>query len=562
MKKIILWVLLVLMVSLSAVPAFAVSSAEQIRSDAIVTARGECQITTTVNIRLEENIGELTFPLPSNAKNITMNGVTARAKLQGGVKVVDITSITGGHAGDFTVTFQFSLADVVAGEKDKVFVTVPLLSGFTYPVENMEFTVTFPGTVSARPGFSSGYFQDSIEGSLDFVVQGNVVSGIMTQPLKDRETLSMTLEVPENMFPNSVIRTLDNSLGLLLMILCFVLALVYYLLTMRPNFSFPHRQPNAPAGITAGELGAYLHGGGTDLTALVLSWAQMGYLMLQLDDTGRVLLHRRMDMGSERSSFENRAFHSLFGRRNVVDGSGYHYALLAQKLRKKAPGAAFAFRKTSGNPAIFRFLCALAGFFGGVAMACAIVEGALWRIFLSMIFGTLCGGGSLLILSASQKSPLRSPADLVLALFGSIAVLLCGIIAGQFPLALLLIGAATLSGLLCAIGGRRTELGRQAFAEIWGLRRYLMRGDRTQIQRAVHSNPDYFYELAPYALALGADKALAKKCGNAKLPECPWLTAGMTGQLTAAEFADLLRHAVDALNRRAQLLPLEKLLGK
>lgn len=562
MKKVTLSLLLALMILLSAIPAFAISGAEQIRTDAIVTARGECQITTTVNIRLEENIRELTFPLPSDAKKITMNGVTARTKLQNGVKAVDITPITGGHAGNFTITFQYTLSDVVLAEETKVFVHVPLLSGFAYPVENMEFTITFPGAISARPSFSSGYFQDSIEGSLDFVVQGNVVSGIMTQPLKDRETLTATLEVPENMFPNSVIRKLDNSIGLLLMGGCFALALLYYLLTMRPNFSFPHRQPNAPAGITAGELGAYLHGSGTDLTALVLSWAQMGYLMLQLDDNGRVLLHRRMDMGSERSSFENRAFHSLFGRRNVVDGSGYHYALLAQKLRKKAPGAAFAFRKTSGNPTIFRFLCALAGFFGGVAMACALVEGAIWRIFLSLIFGALCGGGSLLILSALGKYPLRSLADVVCGLAGVVAVLLSGVIAGQFPLALLLTGASGLCGLLYAIGGRRTELGKQAFAEIWGLRRYLTRGNRAQIQRAVHSNPDYFYEIISYALVLGADKAFAKKCGNEKLPECPWLTAGMTGQMTAAEFADLLRHSVDALNRRAQLLPLEKLLGK
>ena len=42
---------------------------------------------------------------------------------------------------------------------------------------------------------------------------------------------------------------------------------------------------------------------GADLTMMVFSWAQLGYLVIHLDDNGRVMLHKRMDMGNERSSF-------------------------------------------------------------------------------------------------------------------------------------------------------------------------------------------------------------------------------------------------------------------
>ena len=61
----------------------------------------------------------------------------------------------------------------------------------------------------------------------------------------------------------------------------------------------------APAGLTAGELGSRLVHKGADLTMMVLSWAQLGYLLITMDESGRVFLHKRMEMGNERSAFDN-----------------------------------------------------------------------------------------------------------------------------------------------------------------------------------------------------------------------------------------------------------------
>jgi len=102
----------------------------------------------------------------------------------------------------------------------------------------------------------------------------------------------------------------------------------------------------------------------------------------------------------------------------------------------------------------------------------------------------------------------------------------------------------------------------QTAAEILGLRRYLKTAPKNELQSIVRSNPDYFYQLAPWALALGVDRTFAERFGNIRLPQCSYLATDMDGHLTAREWALLLRDTVNALDRRQKRLPLDKLLGK
>ena len=94
-----------------------------------------------------------------------------------------------------------------------------------------------------------------------------------------------------------------------------------------------------------------------------------------------------------------------------------------------------------------------------------------------------------------------------------------------------------------------------------GLRRYLKTVSRADLQRILRSNPDYYYNLAPYALALGVDQRFAKNMGGMRLGSCPYLTTLMDGHMTALEWSRLLRAAVNTLDERQSRIFLEHLLG-
>ena len=73
------------------------------------------------------------------------------------------------------------------------------------------------------------------------------------------------------------------------------------------------------------------------------------------------------------------------------------------------------------------------------------------------------------------------------------------------------------------------------------------------------NNPEYFFEMAPYALALGVDRNFARRFGKTPLPESSCFVGEQAREMTAVAYAARLRRVADVLNRRQKQLPYEKL---
>ena len=124
---------------------------------------------------------------------------------------------------------------------------------------------------------------------------------------------------------------------------------------------------------------------------LVISWAQMGYLRIQVEPDGRILLHKRMEMGNERGNYEMKLFRSLFGKKQTVDSASYHYAQLCRKVAASQSSLQEQFHPSSGNPMAFRVLAAAAGVFGGASVAIGLAGDALLAILVILLMSLLGG---------------------------------------------------------------------------------------------------------------------------------------------------------------------------
>ena len=558
MRRILILILCCLMLT-TAVSAAGISS---FSSDTVISENGTCEVTLAVTLEMDGPVSELVFPLPENARNITVNGSSARSSHTGTVRNVDLSKYVAG-AGTYTLVLRYELPDMVTADaKGKLTLTLPLLSGFAYPVENMRFTVTLPGAVAARPSFTSTYYQEAAETIMTVSRQDAVIIGTVDQRLQDHESLTMTLAVTEKEFPQSMAKRWSLDTVDLIMICLAALAVLYWLIAMGIKPPQKLRRAMPPEGITAGEVGCRLTGSGIDLTLTVLSWAQMGYILIQPDDNGRVLLHKRMDMGNERSDLENRFFRSLFGKRRTVDATGYHYARLCGKAAQTVPGIRDTYRRSSGNPLVFRVLAAAIGTFAGVSMATSFVRDTGWQIVLGIFLGLLTTVAAWLIQSAAQSPYRRDKLPVCLALAAGALWLVISLPAGEWYVAVIVIASQLVAGLAAAYGGRRTEAGQQDMAELLGLWRHLKHMDPEDLRRILKANPDYYFSLAPYALALGVDRAFARQLGNIRLPQCTYLTTGMDGHMTAREWNQLLRDTTDAMDALKNRMPIDKLLGK
>ncbi len=559
MRRIILALLLVFLLTL---PVSAFSGISESSSSSTIRSDGSCQVELIITLQLDSLTPGLVFPVPEDASHITVNGTNVIAYHSGKVRNIDLSDMITAP-GTYTLVIRYWLEDVITADKNgKLTLTLELLSGFEYPIDQLNFSITLPGAVDARPAFSSMYYQASIETMMTVVRSGSTITGSLDQRLQDHEKLTMTLAVDDQMFPQPVAKQWALDTPDLVMLGIAAASCGYWLLFLRCPLPKKLRRTTPPDGITAGEIPCRLTGQGPDLTLMILSWAQMGYLLIQPDDNDRVLLHKRMDMGSERSDFEQKCFRKLFGRRYVVDGTGYAYARLCRKVRLFRPGMQEQYRRNSGNPMLMRVLAGAVGAVSGVSLAVALTIDAGWRIVLSILLAIIGFFVALLMQNISKSLHSRSRSPLILGITACILWLLLSIVGGEWNVALCLIVFECLAGLGALYGGRRTEAGQTNQWEILGLRHYLKHMTQEEIRRNMQIDPQYFYDMSPYALALGVDREFARHLKKSTLPPCPYLTTGMDGHLTAKEWNQLLRDTVHSLDAMQKRLPLDKLLGR
>jgi hypothetical protein len=139
---------------------------------------------------------------------------------------------------------------------------------------------------------------------------------------------------------------------------------------------------------------------------------------------------------------------------------------------------------------------------------------------------------------------------------------LLGLLAGIPGIAIATACVQLLCGLAAAYGGRRTDVGRQTVAQVLGLRRYLKRLPPQEAKSLVHRDPDYFFSMLPYAMALGVEKSFAKSFRGRPFPPCSYLTVGVYHRMTALEWAQLARQTAVSLDAQYRRLFLERLTGR
>lgn len=564
----------VLLMGVLVLPASAESAASTVDLYITVNAEGDALVTMQVMLRLESNYEKLYFPLPVNAQNITLNGSKVTASKSSTATLVNISRITEGYMGEATMRFEYTIPEAVQvntesvlemlkkGQdvKDRLLLTLPLLSGFELPVETLKFTITMPaGKMSHAPKFTSVYRQDSIESDLTILpITGSQIIGLSKTVMNDREGITMTMIVPEEMFPTVSTYVRNGNPELLPIAVFAVLALLYWLLTLR-TLPIKRLETNtAIEGVTAGEMGCRLTLAGGDLTMMVFTWAQLGYLIISTDDHGQVLLHKRMEMGNERGPFENKVFRQLFGNRRVVDATSTTYAKLCLKTAKQVPQANNVFRGNSGNIKIFRGLACVCQIFAGICVAMNLSPRLWLATIMAVILGVFGAITGWLIQDIAYRTHLRGKVPVLIGLICIVIWTILGLLSGQIwiPLGVSLGNWAL--GYFAAYGGRRSDLGWHHAGQVLGLRKHLKRLPKGSIHRLLVNDPDYFFNYAPYALAMGVMGPFARAFGGRKFDQCPYLVTRISGKRTAEEWGHLMQDTADIMDAKSRRMQLEK----
>ena len=135
---------------------------------ATVSSDGSCDVTSTVTLHLDTPQKKLPYPVPADASNITLNGSPVLTEKNEPVRLVNLSKVLGDMTGDLSFTVGYSLHSVVApiADSSRLQLELPMLSGFIYPIDELQFSVNLPGAIDQDPQFISGYHQANIEKDL------------------------------------------------------------------------------------------------------------------------------------------------------------------------------------------------------------------------------------------------------------------------------------------------------------------------------------------------------------------------------------------------------------
>lgn len=525
---------------------------------ATVLEDGSCQVSMTITLSMEKMDTTMRFPIPADASDVQLNGFGVGTYYSGTVQYVNLSSVLGPEDTTATFTLSYRAGQVVDGTGK---LTLPLLSGFQLPISSFDFTVSFPGNVSNQPSFTSAYYQSSIESKMHWTVMGSTVTGRTTALLNGYETLEMSLKLDSSLFSHRQTAFIDSEVDDRLMKGCLLLALLYWVIFMRMGLPRFRRCSQPPQGYTAGHMRPILTLQGPDLSLMVLSWAQMGYVLLERKSSSKILIHRQMDMGNERSAYEQQIFSLLFKKKDVVDTGSLAYAVLCGKVEKQISVSKVLTHKRSGNPLIFRLIFLLINIFAGVNAGLALGSTASWQIIFLILFGILGLVLGNMLQNSAQGIFLYKPGTITKGILAAVIWVVPFYLCGKQGLGLRTAFYQFIAGILATYGGRRSSDGTDSLSQALGLLLSFLVPEKASFSIAKKVDPEYFHTMVPYALSFGADRLFAYRFGKERIPECPYLVGVPAADRTASQWSRILRNTLRSMNARYEGLKKERLIN-
>ena len=509
---------------------------------------GRATVTQVVELSIVGTLQEIRFSFPEGAKKCDIPGYWTSSDKEHGIRYLTLSNRKG-FTGTQTFTMTYTMSGLVKGGDASQVLTLPLLSLQDYRIGVLSFTVNLPEEFASRPRFTSGYYNNLVEDLMTVSTQGSVAAGMVNEIMRDNDTLTMTLSLPEGYFAG---RYGESKLSPVMSVIIFLLlaaVAVYWVRTMKNPPLRVHARTLPPDGVNPGDIPFLLAGGDADFNMLVSHWAVLGYLSFYVNKGGHVILRRRMDMGNERRAFERKLFDLLFGGENMVDGASIRYKKVGEKAMQVIPRywGKRLYEKRSGSPGVVKLLCGLACALSAVVAMDAVAPEKLHGMFLFVSF--IAGFAMCWIIFKACGAYYLNDWVWVGAGIGCGLVLL--IIGGIGGATLTMLPCVALSGFLAwrtCHGGLRRPYGDEVIGQTLGFRRFLYNAADHHLMQMLRRDPQYFYKILPYAEAMGQGRQFVSLFHDCQLEPCQWYESARGIPNTASAFYDHYVDTLDMLN--------------
>ena len=529
-------------IGLFLVPALADYQVDSVTVTADVAETGKTQVSMTMQLTFSTSVNEITVPLAE--REVSRVSVSdTRFKTVSSDQGVDVVlKNRKGFLGTqtFLITYTVPAQEDSSSESDLYELSF-LSSRWARQVGGCTFHVSLPALPEEAPKVqvTSGYYGELTEQETGLAMSETVISGAVSARMA-YDSLSISLELPEGYFQTRASRVKGISITPVFLVMAAVLALLvlYWRLKLRSPHASGEPRLLLPEGVLPCQLPMVLDGVTCDIAAMVLQWANLGYLTIALNRRGTLVLTKTMEMGSERTRMEQKLFGRIFGNKlrvAAVPGRFRHAGERFELSARRAMSREF-FDKTGGNLFLLQVPCQLLFAVSvGYLLARMLPEGGGFIVLavlvglISLIYGLYLHKALVCLFSRRGLTPV-----LAALLLGPPLLVLLGLLFGALPECLAGTAACVFSGAVSARGPRRNRRGLDAMAQARGCRTFYRQVTWTRLQILHGENRRFFQSQLPTTVALGVDKRFAKRFERLPIPMPEWLSISGSTVMSAA----------------------------
>ncbi|QRN84637.1 DUF2207 domain-containing protein [Clostridia bacterium] len=518
---------------------------------------------------------------PVRIKNISVEGGDTDISSENGSKIIRIGNSEDFVDGrqDYEIRYTLILGADTDAEADLFYLNI-IGTEWDVPIHKASFTVNMPAPYDfSNLTITSGYLGSEETSNVQFQQTDQGFTGKTLSSLEPGQGLTAYLVLPEGYFADVKGPATWPKLAILLMgALLTVLAYRIWDLKGRDSEVIITPEFYPPDNMTPAEAGYIIDRAvqPTDVTSLILYWAEKGYLEMEEDGKNHFRLFKMKELPQKGvQHYEHYFFNALFnkGSGNQVStkdlkGDFYEEMATAQGMIKSSFTDNAERRITNRSSDGYRFLLvvfSLLPLWGMVAYSIYLLNAGYISISSALLSGlpTLAPIIGIALLSNGfinrKINPRSKTAGLMIGGFvflgGSIVaylvltqmanIFLYGLLALLFTLGIGFLGQAT---------EKRTPYGTRILGLVLGYKQFLKTAEKDRIERLLEENPNYFYDTLPYAQVLGVTKKWAKKFEGLTM-EPPHYYRGDSGLFNAVVFASVMDRSFSSVSKEMAVNP-------
>lgn len=440
-------------------------------------------------------------------------------------------------------------------------------------IESIDFKLIAPFPIASYTT-DVGRYNDEEANQRISIEGGSTEDGLalaIPNGLKTSEAFAVNMQFPEGTFakrfnPLEVVFPLLGA-GMLLVVL--YLAFFY----RREKPLTPPIEFYPPGDLNPAELGYVIDGevSPRDVTSLIFYWASQGYLDIEIGKSKEFTLHYKNPISPSRPAYEQRMFDAIW---SVGKGESVKSSELKEKFYREVnaarSGVVSSFRgdRTMRQSAatlrsVLMCIASLALLVGSIVLAHVVGYPNPERASLSVIFGVLLLVCACILVGNYQARRYKRhgfTGVLQWIITGALAAIAVQLLAQAMSAcqdisyfssrmgSILLSAAAVLSPMM----SRRTEYGVSILERTIGFKNFLKTAEKSRLEMLLEENPNYYYDILPYAQVLGVTNLWTKKF-DGLLSEPPSWCYGENPNTMITAY--LLMNALNNVNRTLNSVP-------